>query len=69
MLVSFKVFTEFGFDQIFHIFSSNSEVVVVRVHLEDLKVFTMKVIVQKNVIKFEHSEFGIVENKSTEMNR
>ena len=69
MLVSFKVFTEFGFDQIFHIFSSNSEIVAVRVHLEDLKVFMMKVIVQKIVIKFEHSEFGIVEDKDTKMNR
>ena len=39
MLVSFKFFTEFGFDQIFHIFCSDSEIVAVHVHLEDLKVF------------------------------
>ena len=29
MLVSFKVFTEFGFDKIFHIFGSDSEIVAV----------------------------------------
>ena len=29
----------------------------------------MKVIVQKIVIKFEHSEFGVVEDKDAEMNR
>ena len=45
MLVSFKFFTEFGFNKILHIFCSDSEVVAVRVHFENLKVFAMKVIV------------------------
>ena len=69
MLVSFKFFMEFGFNQVLQIFCSDCEIVAVCVGFEDLKVFTVKVIVQKIVIKFEHSEFGIVENKDTEMNR
>ena len=69
MLISFKFFKEFGFNQVLQIFCSDSEVVAVCVGFEDLKVFTMKVIVQKIVIKLEHSEFGVVENKDTEMNR
>ena len=69
MLVSFKFFTEFRFDQILNIFCSDSDTVAVHVHLEGLKVFIMKVIVQKIIIKFEHLEFGIVEDKDTEMNK